>query len=64
MSENQDQRNDENQTDTETKKPYVSPTIETEDMTVYGAACNGTNRGGRKAATTDVPPCNSSKLTS
>lgn len=67
MSENsksiENQENEET-FEEENKKEYTSPTIESEDLTVYGAACNGTNRGGRKAATTDVPPCNPSRLTS
>ena len=46
------------------KKKYESPSIETEELTTYGAACNSTRRGGRKASTGEVPPCNPARLTS
>ena len=46
------------------KKVYIKPDVESEDLTVYGAACNGTTKGGRKASTGAVPPCNATKLTS
>lgn len=46
------------------KKKYVKPTIETEDLNTYGAVCNGTFRGGRKASAGPPNPCNASRLNS
>ncbi|OUR96696.1 hypothetical protein A9Q84_10155 [Halobacteriovorax marinus] len=47
-----------------TKKKYVKPEILTEDLNVFGAACNGTTSGGRKSATAAPNFCNASKLNS
>ena len=46
------------------KRPYVKPEIETEELLTFGALCNGTSGGGRKAATGAPNFCNSKKLTS
>lgn len=48
------------------KKKYEKPSIESEDLNIYGAVCNGTTRGGRKATADINPPpiCNVSKLNS
>ena len=47
-----------------TKKPYVKPEIESEKLNTYGAICNGTFTGGRKASTAPPTPCNPSRLNS
>lgn len=46
------------------KKTYVKPTIISEKLNSYGAVCNGTTVGGRKASTSGPAFCNSSKLNS
>lgn len=46
------------------KRPYVKPEIESEDLLTYGALCNGSTNGGRKASTGAPNFCNSKKLTS
>lgn len=46
------------------KKKYVRPEIITEDLNVFGAACNGTTNGGRKASTSAPALCSSNKLNS
>ena len=43
------------------KKKYVKPLITTEDLVTFGALCNGTSNGGRKATTVS---CNRRKLNS
>lgn len=46
------------------KKPYEKPEVESEDLLTFGALCNGTAAGGRKASTGAPNFCNSKKLTS
>lgn len=46
------------------KKPYRRPSIKSEKLNSYGAVCNGTTNGGRKAATTGPSFCNSTRLMS
>lgn len=46
------------------KRPYVKPEIESEDLLTFGALCNGSAAGGRKASTGAPNFCNSKKLTS
>ena len=46
------------------KKKYITPKIESEDLTVFGALCNGQKRGGRKAAVGAPDFCNARKLNS
>ncbi len=46
------------------KKVYKSPKIESEVLNTYGAVCNGTFKGGRKASTAAPNPCNASRLNS
>lgn len=46
------------------KKPYTKPEIESEKLNTYGAICNGTFTGGRKASTAPPAPCNPSRLNS
>jgi hypothetical protein len=46
------------------KKKYVRPEIISEDLNVFGAACNGSLNGGRKASTAAPNFCNASKLNS
>jgi len=46
------------------KKKYVKPEIVTEDLNVFGAACNGTTNGGRKASTSAPANCGANKLNS
>ncbi len=43
------------------KKEYIKPEIKSEDLVSFGALCNGTEIGGRKAA---VPVCNTRKINS
>lgn len=47
-----------------TKKKYISPKIESEVLNTYGAVCNGTANGGRKASTAAPDLCNSKRLNS
>lgn len=49
---------------TEKKKPYIKPEIETEDLMTFGALCNGTTMGGRKSATGAPQWCNASRINS
>lgn len=53
-----------NKSDEKPKKPYVKPEIESEKLNTYGAICNGTFTGGRKASTAPPTPCNPSRLNS
>lgn len=46
------------------KRKYVKPTIESEDLMAFGAVCNGTMKGGRKAAVGAPSFCNANKLNS
>ena len=46
------------------RKPYQKPTIESESLNTYGAVCNGTTNGGRKASTAPPTPCNASRINS
>ncbi len=46
------------------KRPYQKPTIVTEELMSFGALCNGTSTGGRKAAAGAPTFCNPSRLTS
>lgn len=55
---------DSNTKEKKIKKKYVKPEIKSEKLNAYGAACNGTSSGGRKASTVAVPACNSKKLNS
>lgn len=51
------------------KRPYSSPKITTEELTLFGqggggggGSCNGTIGGGRKSTSTAPDNCNASKL--
>ncbi len=46
------------------KKPYVKPQLLSEKLNSYGAVCNGTTAGGRKASSTGPAFCNSNRLMS
>ena len=46
------------------KKTYVKPEIKSEALNSYGAVCNGTSNGGRKASAAGPSFCNSSRLNS
>jgi hypothetical protein len=46
------------------KKKYIKPEIVTEDLNVFGAACNGTSNGGRKASSSAPALCGANKLNS
>lgn len=46
------------------KRNYVKPQIQSEKLNSYGAVCNGTTVGGRKASTAGPAFCNASKLNS
>ncbi len=50
--------------DLEKKKEYTKPSIVSDELVSFGALCNGSNNGGRKASTVGVDPCNSRKLNS
>ncbi len=49
---------------TKSKKKYQPPKVTSEQLTVYGAICNGMSGGGRKASTGSPNFCNSTKLRS
>ena len=55
---------DENKKENLKKKEYVRPEITSEELMTFGAVCNGTNKGGRKATVGAPNFCNSSKLLS
>lgn len=57
-------KKDENKTKNTKKRVYKKPQIQSEKLNSYGAICNGTTVGGRKASA--VPPalCNASRLNS
>ena len=46
------------------KRAYVKPQIQSEKLNSYGAICNGTTVGGRKASSSGPAFCNSAKLSS
>lgn len=46
------------------KKKYVKPEIVSEDLVSFGAVCNGTTNGNRKASTGSPNFCNSRRLNS
>lgn len=46
------------------KKAYIKPQIQSEKLNSYGALCNGTTTGGRKATVTATAFCNSTRLNS
>lgn len=46
------------------KRDYIKPMIQSEKLNSYGAVCNGTTVGGRKASTTAPAFCNASKRNS
>ncbi len=46
------------------KKKYIKPEIVSEDLVSFGALCNGTTNGNRKASTGGPNFCNASRLNS
>jgi len=46
------------------KKKYIKPAMVSEKLNSYGALCNGTTTGGRKASTTAPAFCNATKRNS
>ncbi|MEQ1878571.1 MAG: hypothetical protein ABL958_18155 [Bdellovibrionia bacterium] len=46
------------------KKQYEPPKVESESLMAFGALCNGSTSGGRKASTGGPNFCNASKLLS
>lgn len=46
------------------KRKYVKPEIQSEKLNSYGALCNGTTGGGRKASTTAPAFCSATKRNS
>lgn len=54
----------EKNTSSKTKKKYVKPSIQSDKLNSYGALCNGTTTGGRKASVTGPAFCNSARLNS
>lgn len=49
---------------TAAKKKYIKPEIASEKLNSYGALCNGTTTGGRKASTTAPAFCGATKRNS
>jgi len=50
--------------DNSKKKKYVKPEIISDDLVAFGALCNGTTSGRRKASTGAPDNCRRSKLNS
>lgn len=46
------------------KRKYQKPTIKSEALNSYGAICNGTTNGGRKASAMAPTFCNANRLNS
>lgn len=46
------------------KKKYSKPEVKSEEILSFGAKCNGTGNGGRKASAGAPNFCNASKLLS
>lgn len=46
------------------KKKYKKPEIKKEPLVTFGAVCNGTTSGQRKASTAPPASCNSARLIS
>ncbi len=46
------------------KRKYKKPTIKSEALNSYGAVCNGTRNGGRKASAMAPSFCNANRLNS
>jgi len=55
---------DTNQKKAVKKRVYKKPKIQSEKLNSYGAVCNGTTNGGRKASATSPSFCNASRLNS
>jgi len=49
---------------TKKKKKYIKPELTSEKLNAYGALCNGTTSGGRKASSGAPNFCNSRRLNS
>lgn len=64
MSEKKDGQEDRNEAQPPEKKKYESPAIESESLMAFGALCNGSTSGGRKASTGAPNFCSTSKLLS
>lgn len=46
------------------KRTYLKPEIQSEKLNSYGAICNGTSTGGRKATIAGPAFCNAGRLNS
>jgi len=46
------------------KKPYIKPELISEKLMTFGAVCNGSSTGGRKAATGAPNFCRANRLSS
>ena len=46
------------------KKKYIKPELKSEKLNAFGASCNGTTNGGRKASTGAPNFCNASRVSS
>jgi hypothetical protein len=46
------------------KRSYVKPQIQSEKLNSYGAVCNGTTIAGRKASSSGPAFCNAARLNS
>jgi hypothetical protein len=46
------------------KRTYVKPQLQSEKLNSFGAVCNGTTVGGRKASSSGPAFCNSARLLS
>jgi hypothetical protein len=54
----------ENSSTNQKKKKYIKPEVQTETLTIYGAVCDGTTVGSRKASVGGPSFCNSARLNS
>ena len=46
------------------KRPYIKPTLKSEDLMAFAASCNGSTKGGRKASVGPPSFCRSNRLNS
>lgn len=61
---NENKKDNEKMVEQNSKRTYEKPRIVSEQLNSYGAVCNGTTTGGRKATSTGPAFCNAGKLNS
>ena len=61
MSDDKKKLKEDKQVEKKVRKHYIRPEVESEDLMVFAAVCNGTVSGGRKSNAAD---CNSRKINS